>query len=73
MFAYGPADAAASFKSRLILPLWYRLTQVIQEKRQLNGCSSSSNEQSVKARLVKIGMTNITVGFEQGFYNKSVI
>ena len=32
----------ASFKSRLLLPLWYRLTQVVPEKRPLNGCSSSS-------------------------------
>ena len=33
----------ASFKSRLVLLFWYRLTQVILEKRPLNGCSSSSN------------------------------
>ena len=32
----------ASFKSRLLLPLWCRLTQVVPEKRPLNGCSSSS-------------------------------
>ena len=31
----------ASFKSRLVLPLWCRLTQVVPEKRPLNGCSSS--------------------------------
>jgi len=31
----------ASFKSRLVLPFWHRLTQVVQEKRLLNGCSSS--------------------------------
>ena len=28
----------ASFKSRLVLPFWYRLTQVVLEKRRLNGC-----------------------------------
>ena len=28
----------ASVKSRLVLPFWYRLTQVILEKRPLNGC-----------------------------------
>jgi len=33
----------ASFKSRLVLPLCYWLTQVIPEKRALNGCSSSSS------------------------------
>ena len=51
-FAYGPADATASqntplslalFKSRLVLPFWYWLIQVVLEKRQLNGCSSSSS------------------------------
>jgi len=32
----------ASFKSRLVLPFWYRLTQVVLEKRPLNWSSSSS-------------------------------
>ena len=31
----------ASFKARLFLPFWYRLTQVVLEKRPLNSCSSS--------------------------------
>ena len=31
----------AAVKSRLVLPFWYRLTQVVLEKRPLNGCSSS--------------------------------
>jgi len=31
---------ACLIKSRLVLPLWYRLTQVFLEKRPLNGCSS---------------------------------
>ena len=31
----------ASFKSRLVLPFWYRLTQVVLEKRPLNGSSST--------------------------------
>jgi len=30
----------AAVKSRLVLPFWYRLTQVVLEKRPLNGCSS---------------------------------
>jgi len=30
----------ASFKSRLVLPFWYRLTQVVVEKRPLNGFSA---------------------------------
>ena len=28
----------APVKSRLVLPFWYRLTQVVLEKRPLNGC-----------------------------------
>jgi len=32
------------FKSRLVLPFWYRLTQVVLEKRPLNGCSGSNIE-----------------------------
>ena len=30
----------APVKPRLVLPFWYRLTQVVLEKRLLNGCSS---------------------------------
>ena len=33
-------SSLASFKSRLVLPFWYLLTQVVLEKRLLNGCSS---------------------------------
>ena len=32
-------SSLASFKSRLVLPFWYRLTQAVLEKRPLNGCS----------------------------------
>jgi len=35
-------SSLASFKSRLILPSWCQLTQVVLEKRSLNGCSISS-------------------------------
>ena len=37
-------SSLASFKSRLVLPFWYRLTQVVGllEKRPLNGPSSDS-------------------------------
>ena len=41
LFAYGPAFA--SYKSRLVVSFWYRLTQVVLEKRPLNGRSSSSS------------------------------
>jgi len=45
LFAYGPADVIAiwkphhpaSFKSRLVVPFWYRLMQVVLEKRPLMG------------------------------------
>jgi len=36
-------SSLASFKSRLVLPFWYRLTQVVLEQRLLNRCSSSSS------------------------------
>jgi len=48
LFAHDPADATAipssltSFKSRLVLPFWYPLSQVVLEKRPLNGCSSNN-------------------------------
>ena len=35
-------SSLASFKYRLVLPFWYRPTQVALEKRPLNGCCSSS-------------------------------
>jgi len=31
-------SSLASFKSRLVLPFWYWLTQVVLEKMLLNGC-----------------------------------
>ena len=50
-------SSLASFNSRLVLPFWYRLTQVVLKKRLLNGCSSvavlrhSFNRPAIKARL----------------------
>jgi len=32
-------SSLASFKSRLVIPFWYRLTHVVLEKRPLNGCT----------------------------------
>ena len=37
------SETPSSLASRLLLPFWYRLTQVVLEKRPLNGCSSSSS------------------------------
>ena len=40
----------ASFKSKLVLTFWYRLTQVVLEKMPLNRCSSSSNRERERER-----------------------
>jgi len=62
VIAYSSADATAiakatsflaSFKSRLVLSFWYRLSHVVLEKLLLNGCNSSS-------RLV---IVNVTVDY----------
>ena len=34
-----PLLSLASFKSRLVLPFWYWLSQVVLENKLLNGCS----------------------------------
>ena len=36
-------SSLASCKSRLVLPFWYQLTQVVLEKRPSDGCSNSSS------------------------------
>jgi len=43
-WCYCHSLSLAPMKSRLVLPFWYRLTQVVLEKRPLNGSSSSSCE-----------------------------
>jgi len=43
-------SSLASFKSRLVLPFWYWLTQAVLEKRLLNGC-----------RVVVLVVTNTAV------------
>jgi len=46
-----PPSSLVSFKSWLVLPFWYRLTQVVLEKRPLNGsCISSSSNSSPHTR-----------------------
>ena len=36
-------SSLVTFKSRLVVPFWYRLSPVVLEKMPLNGCSSSSS------------------------------
>jgi len=38
-----PLTVSCSSKIQIGLPFWYRLTQVVLEKRPLNGCSCSSS------------------------------
>jgi len=45
-------SSLASFKSRLVLPFWYTFTQVVLEKRPLNGSSGSSSNSKGLCKLV---------------------
>ena len=49
-----PLTALAPIKSRLVLPFWYRLSQVVLEKRPLNGCSSSSSNVNSKPNEIVV-------------------
>ena len=49
-------SSLASFKSKLVLPFWYQLTQVVLEKRPLNGCSSSSSSSSGQLDSTEVAM-----------------
>jgi len=55
------ASTLASFKSRLVLPFWYRLTQVVLKKRPLNGRSSGSS----RYRVVCAGGAEVTLRASQ--------
>ena len=48
----------ASLKSRLVLPFWHRLTQVVPEKKTLNGCSSSLRIFVISCVLPKVVATS---------------
>jgi len=39
-----PLTVSCSSKIQIGLPLWYRLTQVVLEKRPLNGCSTVTKQ-----------------------------
>ena len=56
-------SSLASFKSRLVLPFWYQLIQVVLEKRPLNGCSSTSSSSSSSSSSIVLRVTNFEFVF----------
>ena len=61
-------SSPASFKSSLVLLFWYRFNQVVLEKRQLNGCSSSCPGRAVKLMCVQSVTLNY-VTFDLGIWH----
>ena len=49
-----PLTVYCSIKSRLVLPFWYRLTQVVLETRPLNGCSNGCNRAGVLGIVIGV-------------------
>jgi len=65
----------ASVKSRLVLPFWYRLTRVVLEKGQLNGCLMlqliDRNRKSVVRITVSISLDPWKTGKNGGIRDES--
>jgi len=40
-------SSLASLKSRTVVPFWYQLTQVVLEKKPLNGCSTREKQTAI--------------------------
>ena len=59
-----PPSSLASFKFKLVLPFWYRLSNVVLEKRPLNGCSSSS---SIRYKLSATNMIYFCMTIEYSY------
>jgi len=59
-----PVISCLILKSRLVLPFWNRLTQVVLEKRPLNGCTSSS----FKSQNNKFNIPFLTFQYTQSFH-----
>ena len=68
----------ASVKFRLVLPFWYRLTQVVLEKGPLNGCvcvsrwyytSDVNKATSVKVAIPKAKATTLKVKIQYFLWN----
>jgi len=57
----------APVKSRLVLLFWYRLTQVVLEKRPLNGCSSSHHIWMLHKRPCFICFVTVSIAFWLAF------
>jgi len=53
----------ASVKSRLVLPFWYRLTQVVPEKWLLNGCVCVCACVRVRAYVCRAFSYQLTIDF----------
>jgi len=56
-------SSLASFKSILVLPIWYHLFQVVLEKRLLNMSSSSSSSSSLAAAAAAAAAIVVVVVF----------
>ena len=48
-------SSCASFKSRLVLHFWYRLTRVVLEKKPSSGCSSCSSAITFSIMMLLVG------------------
>ena len=63
----------APVKSRLVLPFWYRLTQVVLEKRPLNGCSVVVGTFNSEGDNIKQSATRVAaLTFQQQLYKKTM-
>ena len=52
-------SSLASFKSRLVLPFYYWLSQVVLEQRPLNGCCSCSNQRVINLEWLFAGTKRV--------------
>jgi len=59
-------SALASLISRMDLPFWCWLTQIVLEKRLLDGCSSKSSQIRVIMQLFAFSALTLLVGRQEG-------
>ena len=67
------SSSLASFKSRLVIPFWYWLTQVVLEKMPLNGCSSSSSSLLSYITLLCIFCNSLSFVMDYSWSKKPLI